>query len=146
MALTSAKRFALEFIRDSGFEIDVRVKKLAHSQSSLRPGDLISFRYPKEDINPRVALIVSCERGPYGSYISTKGNILISCFKLNYTGAVTNEILRNLYKNRSKASYYSIKKSLTTLLGTSSYRTYILNEMTEIHAIEFNRNSLRIDS
>lgn len=137
MIPNSARKLAYEFVKLSDIEWKAKVKSLAQSASSVRPGDLLAFKYPKEDNHSRISLIVSCDRGLLGYFISTRGNMLISCFKIEQIGSVTNEIIKNLYKNRSKASYHSIKRSLTTLLGTSAYRTYILNHMSELHAIEY---------
>lgn len=124
------KRFISKALGGSTVVIRPAIK----SVEAVAPGDVYLFRY---HLNPkggtftrgqRVVLIVSNNRGPMGSFVSTRNNLLLSCFRLNEGEEKIGELLvENLYKNRDKCNYYKIKESLMAILGTDSYRTYKFN-------------------
>lgn len=99
---------------------------------SLHPGDIIAFKYLKEDSSTRIVIIVGNQRGPTGFFMSTQGKLLLSCFKLSGPEVVISTILFFLYKNRTRASYNFVTDSLKVILGEVSYRTYIVDNMSDI--------------
>ena len=113
------------------------------SASRFVPGDVLIFRYyvgaGKGSRSQKTILIVYTRRGD-GVFMSTKNNLLVTCFKL--TGAqarsdvIIGAIVDNLYKKRRKASYYGlIKESLKSLLGVNNFRTYKIERMRGIYKL-----------
>jgi len=105
--------------------------------SGFMPGDIVLFNYPPLS-EQRMTLVVSNKRGS-GIFISSRGNKLVSCFRLNDASSeILPIILQNLYKNRKKASYSGILKGLSALLGSRNYRTYKLNNMRHLYNVNLN--------
>jgi hypothetical protein len=119
--------------------------KISRSSGSLGPGDLITFSYhlppntsPKikaASRGARIALVVSNNSGE-GVFTANTGNKLLSCFTLTEVGPEIRElIVTKLYKKRRLSNYYKIIKSLKSILGKDSYRTYILNKLSNLREI-----------
>ena len=116
------------------------------SASRMTPGNVLVFTYPpssriRKDRTQypgiqRVCLIVRIKRGD-GVFTSTQNNTLVAAFELNNeSSGVVEIILENLYKKRRRSSYYGkIKKSLVSLLGVDSFRTFNLEMMKSIYQV-----------
>lgn len=106
------------------------------SYGSIRPGDLIVFKYNLEEEGikayyPRLCLVVKNQLGTVG-YTSLRGNHLLSCFRLNDAPlVVVKYIILTLHKNKNKCSYDIIQRGLNALLGTVNYRTYMLRRIED---------------
>jgi len=80
-------------------------------------------------------LVVTVSRGP-GMFLSTRSNILLACFKLDdISESVLKIITRSIYKDRGLASYKIIQKSLKSILGEKSFRTYNIQGIVELKKI-----------
>ena len=116
------------------------------SASRMIPGNVFVFTYPQSSRirkdrtqHPgiqRICLIVRIKRGD-GVFTSTQNNTLVAAFELNNeSSGVVEIILENLYKKRRRSSYYGkIKKSLVSLLGVDSFRTFNLEMMKSIYQV-----------
>lgn len=109
------------------------------SPTFLNPGDLVFLKYDR-DLFFRVVLVVSNKKGS-GVFLSSRGNLLVSCFQLNVSPEITSVILNKLYKNRVLASYRTITSGLRSLLGKDRYRTFKLNNIRELYTLKINGNS-----
>ena len=90
--------------------------------------------------NSRLVLIVRNHRtglqGRGATFTSTKGNELLSCFRLETTSPeITSIIVDKLYKNVRAASYSRIVGSLSTILGSQNYRTYKVSQLSQIYKV-----------
>lgn len=109
------------------------------SADMIVAGDILIFRYrmdargsQRSTNGERVVLVVRTKRG--NGVFPGKNGRLLTCFKLNGSSEVVIDlVMETLYNRRRASSYYSkIIKSLKSLLGTSSFRTYSLNKMNRI--------------
>jgi len=116
------------------------------SSGFISPGDIFIFRYwmpPDQDRGSsfiqRVSLVVRNKRTNTGVFISTRNNELLSCFNLDgEPDVIVDTIVENLYKKRRRSSYWGkITQSLTTILGTDSYRTYKLSNMRQTYKVYY---------
>lgn len=125
-------------------------RSIPTSYSSMRPGDLVVFKYDLSeegitDYYPRLCLVVKNQTGKIG-YFSLKENWLLSCFRLNDAPlSVVKYIIKFLYKDRNKCSYDVIKKGLTGLLGSINYRTYMLRRIDELQRFSPDKNKITED-
>ena len=143
-------RFSKEsskFLKSFGPLRQTYIQPIPPSSSMISPGDLLIFKYSKDNgviynfaqkfssLGQRIVLIVSCKRGK-GSFPGRKGT-LISCFKITDTSpTVVKIILNELYKKNRTPSYYgSIKNSLIAILGANTFHTYQLNKMHSINKV-----------
>ena len=115
-------------------------KRLPASTAAIFPGDILTFKYGGETV---MCLVVANQRTKIGLFISSKFNVLVSCFKIGGKSPTTlNLILDALYKNRVLASYQVLNQSTYTgmmaLLGKDSYRTYMLNSMQGLRKVTVN--------
>ena len=124
----------------------LQAPRIAPSAGSLQPGDIVTFNYklppntsPKikyRSRGTRLALVVSNNSGN-GVFVSNPGNRLVSCFTLSKTPAgIRDVIITKLYKKRRLSNYYKIIASLKTILGKEMYRTYNLNNLSNLREIE----------
>jgi len=125
------------------YEPDDFLKKIDHEDPSflalipkstgyISPGDVLQFVYNGEMVN---VLVVTVSRGP-GMFLSTRSNILLACFKLDdISESVLKIIIRSIYKDRGLASYKIIQKSLKSILGEKSFRTYNIQGIVELKKI-----------
>lgn len=135
------------------YEKDDFLKKINHEGSNffslipkssgfISPGDVLRFGYNAELIN---VLVVSTRRGN-GMFLSGRSNMLITCFKLDDNSeSVLRIILRSIYKDRGIANYYVIQKSLRSILGSNSFRTYNLSLIRNMQKIEIDRSRLKTE-
>ena len=108
------------------------------STGAITPGDILHFTYVDGEV---VVLVVARKISKAGIFISTRGNRLMSCFKLVGKSATTiNLIVNALYKNRVLSSYtlltsYVIQAGLRALLGKQSYRTYNTSKIEHLRKV-----------
>jgi len=121
----------------------------ALTAGSLIPGDIVYFRYVLRDKNgkwtrdERIALIVSCNRGPGGFFISTRNNMLLASFKLdNRDPEIVGFLLKSLYKNRRACNYYKIIDALSVILGKRDFRTYKVKSSYNVHEFTVDTGTL----
>ena len=115
------------------------LRRIPASTTYITPGHVLAFKYNGGEV---VALVVSTKRGN-GRFISTKGNPLITVFKLNgLSEVVLQVIMENLYRNPGISSYKGVTKALKTILGKDRFRTYNLRKMYGIHQIEIRKEEL----
>lgn len=125
------------------YESDDFLKKIDHedkqflslipkSTGYITPGDVLRFTYNGELVN---VLVVQVSRGP-GMFISTQNNMLLACFKLDDTSeSVLKIIIRSIYKDRGLAKYRVIQKSLGSILGKNSFRTYKIQFIDDLQKV-----------
>jgi len=131
------------FFIETGHSPRLSAKMIPPSVSFFSPGDVLVFRYSPILFNQALVLVVSTKRGR-GHFTSGKGNLLVSCYKLNgILPETTAIILSQLYNNRTKSDYSNITRSLDALLGKENFRTYNISKMRHIHKAILNRESLR---
>ena len=134
---------------DADSKSQIYISPAPKSSAYLRPGDFILFKYKQRPIGReapkkgmanmewRIALLVSNKRtGPREAIWGTlkTHNNLVSCFKLDSSSPrVTGMVLKILYKAGRIANYQI--KSMQTIFGKDNYRSYILNNMTNIQEI-----------
>lgn len=113
-----------------------RLKRIPLSTSYMQPGEVLFFIYEGEDV---VVLVVSSDRG-HGTFVSTRRNLLMTCFKLEGSQVILRQIIRKLYKRRRISNYHNIKSGLSSLLGKTAFRTYMVRKIQGLHTINFNRD------
>ena len=145
----------LEFLSVAGGDAPKFLSPAPTSGDRMTPGSVLIFRYDplvgefyrkdkgRFSSNQRVVLIIKCNRGD-GVFPGKSGK-LVSCLKLDESSsAVINIILDNLYKKRRRASYYGvIVKSLRTLLGRDTFRTYRLDGMKDVYTFYLGTQKVR---
>lgn len=108
-------------------------KPVPRSVGYISPGDVLVLRY---NGSYEVVLVVANKRSSSGIFLSSRNNILLSCFSLSTKSPqIINLVLDNLYKNRKVASYQNIKSNLSVILGVSSYRTFKLNKVSNLQTL-----------
>lgn len=108
----------------------------------ISPGDVLSFRY-ETGTHYRTVLIVSIDRGP-GTFISTRGNLLIACFRLDWAHPeILKIVLKEVYKKRSISNYYKLLKAMNLIFGTSNFRSYMLSKMRYVHEIQLDLSKVK---
>lgn len=123
--------FLLNILTDK--DIDIREK----GKMTVRPGDIVLFKYYLSDgkkisNHQRSGLIVSTLMG-HGIYESTRGNLLMSCFKIHLSPPeIVKIVLKNLYKNEAKCNYHKITRALIQLFGKKQYRTYKVRNVNRL--------------
>jgi len=132
------------------FSFDGALKKagkIPRSAGYLQPGDVVTFQYKNYNnlsVDQVVVLVVATKTGR-GVRVAKTGNKLITCFKLPGDGLVTREILKRLYKDRSEATFLSASRTfggLKALLGPDNFRTYILNQVYDMHELLIDKGEL----
>ena len=133
-----------DFLISIGEETTVTLKKMpSGGRSTVIPGRILIFRYFVSATQKRpgtrgqrVILVVRTKSGD-GLYVSPRGNLLVSCFRLEgKSDVIVSTIVENLYKKRRRSSYYGkIKESLKSLLGVDSFRTYKLSQMKDVYSL-----------
>jgi hypothetical protein len=126
---------ALEFVSNIGDDQRKILTPVTNNASNFSPGDILLFTYKmpgavgRTSGEERVFMVLKGRRGP-GIFKSTRGNTLVMGVKLDTNRASIEVIVENLYKKRRKASYYGkIMKSLESLIGKESFRTYNIQGM-----------------
>lgn len=121
-------------------------KRTPVSSSAIKPGDALVFKYYYIDQNKRsisherLVLVVSNKRSSSGVFIGSR-NKLLSAFNLGLKQEGTiRMILDQLYRNRKASSYNKINENqisgLKALLGDSSYRTFKLSGIKDLHKVK----------
>lgn len=110
-------------------------RMIVASANLINPGDVLFFKYKNDPDLMRLVLVVSNRKG-WGVYVSSKFNMLMSCFYLGASPKMTEQILGKLYKNRAKSSYGNVVLGLKALLGKRNYRTFKLRDMYSIHQLD----------
>ena len=124
-----------DFLRNVLVDKDIDVTE--KGKMTVRPGDIVLFRYYLSDgrkitNHQRSGLIVSTLMG-HGIYESTRGNLLMSCFKIHLSPPeIVNIVLKNLYKNEAKCNYHKITRALIQLFGKKQYRTYMIRKINRL--------------
>lgn len=130
------------FLKKINHDDPAQVSLIPKSSGYISPGDVLRFSYDSELVN---VLVVATKQGN-GMFLSTRNNMLISCFKLDESPEVVlNIILRSIYKDRGIATYQIIQKSLKSILGKKSYRTYKLQGMVDLKKIAIDKNRLNTE-
>ena len=118
------------------------------SHGYISPGDILFFGYSyvdKDKIQKSqyvTVLVVEVDRGP-GIFISTKNNKLLACYILDFiSDGVLTPVLLSLYKNKTIISYRNIKSSLSSIFGSSNFRTYDFNKISGLQKINLDIDRL----
>lgn len=138
---------ALDFISNIGDDQRKILTPVTNNASNFSPGDILIFTYKmpgavgKISGEERVFMVLKGRRGP-GVFKSTRGNTLVMGVKLDTNRASIEVIVENLYSKRRKASYYGkIMKSLESLIGKESFRTYNIQGMgNNLHKVNIRGN------
>lgn len=131
------------FLRAINHDSEAFITPVPKSYSFIYPSQILNFYYTTPDSKVVWGLVVEVERGP-GIFISTRGNKLVCVFKLTSIGPETvNFILKTIYKNKRLATYQNVINSLSTILGSSSFRTYNLSKMSSMMEVEIKPERLR---
>ena len=138
---------ALDFISNIGDDQRKILTPVTNNASNFSPGDVLIFTYKmpgavgKISGEERVFMVLKGRRGP-GVFKSTRGNTLVMGVKLDTNRASIEVIVENLYSKRRKASYYGkIMKSLESLIGKDSFRTYNIQGMgNNLHKVNIRGN------
>ena len=122
-----------------------RFSEIPVSTSNVSPGDIIFFKYKSERFGEgdHLTMLIANKRSPQGIYTGTKKinskQILkrkyMSSVKLNNVWSFTASLIISAYKNKllmyRKVS--DLGPAWISLVGRENYRTYILNNMYNIH-------------
>jgi len=108
------------------------LQRIPVSRGVVQPGDIIIFDYP----DTYIALVVSTQRAPMGTFLSTRGNNLITTFKLPENKIIIEEAIRNLYKKRVRADYYTITKAFKKVFGPESFRTFNMSKIDNLYKLD----------
>jgi hypothetical protein len=144
-----------EFFLALGEDRKKFITGIPNSADRMTPGVLLIFRYYRPATNRTVkgvnestpetrqqyvVLIVKTRRGD-GCFPGKDGKKLVSCFKLaGKSDVIIDTIVENLYKKRRRSSYYGkIKKSLVSILGKDSFRTFKLDMMREVYKLNIKK-------
>lgn len=131
-----------DFLKKINHESPNFTSLIAKSSGFISPGDVLRFGYNSELVN---VLVVATKRGN-GMFLSTKSNMLVSCFKLDESSeSVLRILLRSIYKDRGLANYYIIQKSLKSILGKKNFRTYNVTSMSGLTRVEIDKSRLRTE-
>lgn len=124
------------YLEDINHAEESLIRPIPKSAGYLTPGAVVLFKYDIDGVvESRLALVVSNQRGN-GVFTSTRGNRLMSCFRLtDVFSEVGSIILRHLNRNRRLNNYYLLADSLTPIFNKESYRTYNLNKVTGLHKV-----------
>ena len=128
------------FLKDINHEGKEHIGVIPRSAGFISPGDVLSFVYPGSG---RVfVFVVKVKRGN-GLFISTRGNILVACFKLtSVSPEISSNVLKTLYKNRRFADYANVSNGLLAIFGSNSFRTYKLSEMSDLNEVSIEKEKL----
>jgi hypothetical protein len=103
----------------------VRARAIPRSPFMFSPGDLVVFAYAHPDNHStKVFLVTGTQRGPHGRFRSSKGNMLLSGFKVDFSATIFKTLAKVYYKNRTMAHYDRIIPLLFVAFGRSNFRTY----------------------
>lgn len=151
----------LEKLKDFLAQEELTIKKTSpkpRGGSGLQPGDVCIFNYNRE---PQTVIVVATDRTKTGKYVSNRGNLLLTCIKLDlneqneYSSLL---VFKNLYNKGSKATYRETTKhssktskflskffskfkekvrnrTIMSLFGKSNFRTYIIRNMSNIREV-----------
>jgi hypothetical protein len=124
---------------------------ISKSSGFISPGDILRFSYSGETVN---VLVVSTKIwSKSGIFLSTKNNILLSCYKLNDVGeeegidassAILKKILLALYNNRGLAQYKDILAIIGDIAGDENFKTYNLIKTGRIFKITLDSKRLNL--
>ena len=105
---------------------NITIVKTSKSPFNSLPGDIIDFSYtsPDKSKSRRTVLVTKTTRAPGGFFLSTRSNILVTCFNININSPSVEVILKTIYKNRIKCDYWTMGKTLMSVLGKNNFRTY----------------------
>lgn len=137
-----------QLLIDLGHADNRYFKSVPVSFGYIRPGDFVTFEYDLSEagesgIYTRLCLVVRNDTGSVG-YLSLKNNWLVSCFRLNSAPAILIKyIIERLYKNRTLCSRRNIVEGLTALLGSISYRTYMLRRIQNFQKFNPDKNKIK---
>jgi hypothetical protein len=136
-------------------------KLLPDAESSITPGNFYVFEYNKQIVS---ALGIATNRTATGSYISSRGNKLVTTLKFDLSNQFQMEsmiqMLKTIYKSK-KAKYNRItqtatggekflsrffqqyadkvrSKTMLSLFGKSNFRTYNLSKINKIIRVSLN--------
>lgn len=128
------------YLKDINHANSEDIGVIPKSSGYISPGDVLTFSYPGSG---RVyVFVVKVKRGP-GMFLSSKGNMLLACFKLTSTSSeISAKVLKTLYKNRRVASYKNVQRGLLAIFGSGSFRTYNLQNANGMHKIIINIEKL----
>lgn len=141
---------------EDGSALKEKTNKVDPSPTTLLTGDVIFFSYFSEKYSSRgshLTLVVGNKRNKFGTFthMNTTGRnrgrarIYMSAVKLNSiwsntAGLIISVFNQSLQKNvkttkYTKEGFDKFKKGMISLVGRSNYRTYILNNMTNVYKI-----------
>lgn len=126
---------------------------VAKSTSYISSGDVLRFSYRGQLVN---VLVVSTKIwSKNGIFLSSRNNILLSCYKLDDVGedesdtassAILKKILTALYNNRGIAQYKYALAVIGDVVGEDNFKTYNLSMTGRITKITLDKNQLSLDS
>lgn len=124
-----------KFLKGLAFESDnvsvVGISPNPRSLGSISPGDVLFFSYEDEMY---LVLVLSTTKGRT-SFVSTRKNLLLTCFKLDLNKGVHIILLKKLYKNMKSSHYSLIKNSLFKTFGVRYFRSFIFPKMSDIYEL-----------
>lgn len=118
------------------------LRQIPVSPNFIKAGDVLLVSYP-DDYEYRLILVVGSKYGS-GVYSSTRGNFLMTGFKLTSSKVINKLVLDRFYKNRL-ANYQDFKAVLGSLFGLLTYRTYDLSKIKELFQVQLNINNIIIE-
>jgi hypothetical protein len=138
----------VNFLRRINHDDPKHFGPIPKSYGFISPGDVLAFDYVYIDRSGVskgdyvTVLVVSTDRG-HGIFTSTKNNKLLSCFILDtVSDSVLPMVLTNIKDTRKEISYYSLKKSLSSLFGIWNFRTYDLSKIRGLQKINLEKTIL----
>lgn len=115
------------------------VKSIPVSPATLSPGDIAFFIYKdlQGKYSRRQVLVCSTKMHPGGSYLSVStNNRLLTAFELPDSIPVLVIVLETLFKNRIRCKYHKVPKILSMVLGKRNFRTFRMNDISNIAELE----------
>ena len=111
-----------------------KIKLVAVSPMTLRPGDIIAFSY-KGRFNFRRLLVVGTNANPDARFKSTQDNVLLCSYEIEESLPRLTTVFSSFYNNR-KIRYDHLKKTMASVFGLKSYKTFNIAEMFNIYKIQ----------
>ncbi len=133
-----------EFLRNIGSHGRSRVRPIPISHEFIQPGDVLIFNYEsEEDDNTKIVLVVSTQRAPGGLFVSTQGNLLLTCYRVDLISpGLISFILKMLYKNRDQCRYNSTLDGLMASFGGKHFKTYNLFKASKLQELQIAEEEL----
>ena len=131
--LSAQKRLEDWISRASVRKRTVQTHRVPRSSGYFLPGSVLTFNYENQEV---IVMCVSIKRSKRGTFISSQGNRLVPCIKVeDVSPGALRAILDEFYRKSSSASYASLTNGLNGLLSKDKFRTYNLTKMVNLHRL-----------